>query len=89
MIKHLFSKMINLTSGVTIASLHRGVTVDCFGIQSEGVRWFATKYCNSSFCNGHHFGRICTETSRVLDELDWVYSHITSSRDDTMVDSFF
>ena len=26
MIKHLFSKMFNLTPGVTVASLHRGVT---------------------------------------------------------------
>ena len=27
MIKHLFSKMINLTQGVTVATLHRGATV--------------------------------------------------------------
>ena len=27
MIRHMFSKKINLTPGVTVASLHRGVTV--------------------------------------------------------------
>lgn len=54
-----------------------------------GMRWFPTNYCSSSFCDGHQFGRICSETPPVLYEMVWVYSCrmvLTSSTDDTMVD---
>ena len=38
MIRHMFSKKINLTPGVTVASLHRGVThLQTVGILFLGV----------------------------------------------------
>ena len=51
MIRHMFSKKINLTPGVTVASLHRGVT-PCFPTRDNSPEGCAALF-NAAFINFH------------------------------------